>query len=80
MEIFVPAGLTLDPPCAGNSVNRLAYGLTYAIGCIPLEPPAVWIESGKNVIDGASPPRSTKHCLNRPVLDGEAGYVIQDPI
>lgn len=80
VEIFVPAGLTLDPPCAGKSVNRPAYGLTYSIGCKGLEPPAVWIASGKNVIDGASPPRSTRHCLSRPVLDGEAGCVIQDPI
>lgn len=80
VEIFVPAGLALDPPCPGHSVNRPSYGLTYAIGCSGMAPPEVWIKSGHEVIYGASPPRSTEHCLARPVLDGEAGCVIQDPI
>lgn len=80
VEIFVPAELQLDPPCPGRSVNRPSYGLTYAIGCSGLEPPEVWIKSGREVIDGASPPRSIEHCLARPMLDGESGCVIQDPI
>ncbi len=78
VEIFVPDGLVLDPPCAGNSVNRPASGLTYAIGCVALMPPAVWVATGKDVVNMASPPRSTTHCLSRPVLDGEAGCVVQD--
>ncbi len=79
VEIFVPAVLTLDPPCADNSVNRPASGLTYTIGCTALAPPAVWIASGRDVIDGASPSRSTEHCLSHPVLDGEAGCIVEDP-
>lgn len=79
IEIFVPAGLTLDPVCADHSVSRPAYGLTYAISCIPLGAPAVWIYTAKNIVDGASPPRSTAHCLSRPILNGEAGCIVKDP-
>ena len=79
IEIFVPAGLSLDPVCADHSVSRPAYGLTYAIGCIALGAPAVWIYTAKNIVDGASPPRSTAHCLSRPILNGEAGCIVEDP-
>ncbi|MGI8417256.1 MAG: hypothetical protein ACR2P2_13845 [Nakamurella sp.] len=41
-------------------------------------PPAVWIATAKDLINGAAPPRSLAHCLSRPVLDGEAGCVVQD--
>ena len=80
IEIFVPAGLTLDPVCPDHSVSRPADGLTYAIGCIPLGAPAVWIYTANNIVDGASPPRSTAHCLSRPILNGEAGCIVEDPI
>lgn len=79
LEVFVPKELMLDPPCAGNSINRPASGLTYTIGCTALAPPAVEIATAKNVVDSASPARSTTHCLRRPVLDGETGCIVQDP-
>ena len=76
LEIFVPAELALDPPCPGNSVNRPAKGLTYEISCVPLVPPAIWMESAE---DAAGAPPSSADCLSRPVLDGEVGCVVQDP-
>lgn len=42
-------------------------------------PPAVWIATGQGLINSAVPPRSITHCLSRPILDGEAGCVVQDP-
>ena len=81
VEIFVPAEFTVDPPCPGDSVNRPADGLTYDIACgVPMPPKArmVWIAGADDVIDGSVPPRTTTHCLSRPVLDGEPGCVVQD--
>lgn len=80
IEVFVPTGLALDPPCPDNSISRPASGLTYTIGCTALAAPAVGIDTAENVIGSASPPRLTTHCLSHPMLDGEAGCVVQDPI
>lgn len=80
IEIFVPERLALDPPCPGDSVSRPAYGLTYALGCRPFVAPEVWIGTAQGVITGAVPPRSTSHCLRKPVLDGETGCVVKDKL
>jgi hypothetical protein len=77
VEIFVPTSLTVDPPCASKSVSRPAYGLTYAIGCIPVQAPALDIMTATNAADGMTP--TTGPCAGTVELDGENGCIrIQD--
>lgn len=79
VEIFVSADLTLDPPCAAQSVSRPTYGLTYLIGCGPVQAPMVWITTAAAAaIWNNDPPATT--CANSVRLDGEAGRLtVTDP-
>jgi hypothetical protein len=77
VEIFVPDDLAVDPPCAGQSVSRPAYGLTYAIGCVPVQMPAIWIGTAAGPASWLDPP--DPDCGNSVRLEGEAGCLSVPP-